>query len=338
MTYWGAPSPGGSKFYLGSSGDTAWNHDILWKARVEKEVAELDPAAEELQELSDDKYLAGVSDRTWERHELDKLQDAIRVHGAGNFHAILNNPIFSSLRNHSEQALKEQWRSMEYMRSKSLGNTTSAWRKKTMSQKRALVSRQRQYDAKQKQMSYATKSPNDIRMSWRGTGNYNPNQSLKSKSTSKLPQLPMSPMQKMANSVNKNKDLKARSYVFHLKDTLRKETMVRDNLKRTLGEQQKQRDSTHLDLLQERKMRRQAENALRKYQRVLSSLAMQRGIVAEPMKGSASSPLLNATQKITKKSKSRRNSERREQLKTMLMSAEMGSSSGLLNTKSRGFF
>ena len=60
MTYWGAPSPGGSKFYLGSSGDTAWNHDILWKARVEKEVAELDPEAEELQELSDDKYLAGV--------------------------------------------------------------------------------------------------------------------------------------------------------------------------------------------------------------------------------------------------------------------------------------
>ena len=44
MTYWGAPSPGGSKFYLGSSSDTAWNHDILWKARVEKEVAELDPS------------------------------------------------------------------------------------------------------------------------------------------------------------------------------------------------------------------------------------------------------------------------------------------------------
>ena len=320
MTYWGAPSPGGSKFYLGSSGDTAWNHDILWKARVEKEVAELDPEAEEISQFSDEKYLAGVSDRMWEPHELEKLQDAIRVHGAGNFKAILGNPQFASLRNHSEQALKEQWRHMEYTRSKSLGATNSAWRKQTMSQKRALLSRQRENARRRKAMASSAKSPNEIRMSWRGTGTYNKHRKFH------LPQV-----------VNKHPDLKARSYVSHLKDTLRKETRIRDNLKNTLGEQQKQRDSTHLDLLQERKMRRQAENALRKYQQVLSNLAMNRGMISTKMLQSSSSPLLNATQK-RKSTKS----ERREHLKTMLMAAENGAGTrsvpALLNTTAATFF
>jgi hypothetical protein len=333
MTYWGAPSPGGSKFYLGSSGDTAWNHDILWKSRVEKEVAELDPEADEVDEgvYSDDKYLAGVSDRQWEPHELEKLKDGIRVHGAGNFQALLGNPKFSSLRNHSEQALKEQWRHMEYMRSKSLDKTMSAWRKPTESQKRALSFRQRQNEQKRRQQKGGMNSPNKIRMSWRGSGQF------------KLPPVPLSPM----NVTQRNRQghqggggsQQMRESVRNLKSTLRKETMRRDELKRTLGEQQKQRDSTHLDLLQERKRRRQAENALRKYQSVLARLAQQRGIIQSPTNPTHSSPLLNSAKRVQPNPMS----TRRDQLKRMLVAAENGGMSHtksvpLLNTQSSGFF
>lgn len=335
MTYWGAPSPGGSKFYLGSSGDTAWNHDILWKARVEKEVAELDPEEDgELAEYNEDKYLAGVSDRQWEPHELEKLKDAVRVHGANSFGVILGNPQFASLRNHSEQALKEQWRHMEYIRSKSLRATSSAWRKPTESEKRALLSRQRQERKKQRAMGATMKSPHDVRMSWRGSGSINRHKPFV------LPQVALSPMQKMSNSVNKHPDLKARSYLSHLQSTLKKETMVRDKLKRTLGEQQKQRDSSHLDLLQERKMRRQAENALRKYQRVLGNLAQNQGFVHSPMKNSISSPLLKHH---TKQDRQNFRKTRRDELKQILFTANMGGGGGggsnaLLNTQASGFF
>lgn len=335
MTYWGAPSPGGSKFYLGSSGDTAWNHDILWKSRVEKEVAELDPEAidEGGEDYSNVKYLAGVSDRMWEPHELEKLRDGIRVHGAGNFQALLGNPKFASLRNHSEQALKEQWRHMEYMRSKSLDKTTSAWKKPTESQKRALMSRQRQDEKKRRAQknSIAMNSPNKIRMSWRGSGQF------------KLPPVPLSPMNVTASrssmsSLGEEGSKQMRNSVRNLKSTLRKELMRRDDLKRALGEQQKQRDSTHLDLLQERKRRRQAENALRKYQSVVARMAQQRGIIASPTNAALGSPLLNSVKKIQPNPAS----TRRFQLKRMLVAAENGidhsKSVPLLNTQSSGFF
>ena len=338
MTYWGAPSPGGSKFYLGSSGDTAWNHDILWKSRVEKEVAELDPEEDIVQGYSEEKYLAGVSDRQWLPHENERLKEAIRVHGANSFGVILGNPQFASLRNHSEQALKEQWRHLEYMRGKSLKATTSAWRKPTESEKRALVSRQRAMAKKAKQMQQTSKSPHNVRMSWRGSGSMNRNKSLV------LPQVSLSPLQKMAASANKHPDLKARSYLSHLTHTLKKETMKRDQLKRTLDEQQKQRDSSHLDLLQERKMRRKAENALKKYQNVLANLAQKRGFVDSPMKSSVSSPLLRTMPNSKKYASPSAASKqkRREYLKSMLMSAEMGmgtvGSPALLNTQASGFF
>lgn len=340
MTYWGAPSPGGSKFYLGSSGDTAWNHDILWKARVEKEVAEIDPEDDDIPEYSEEKYLAGISDRQWEQHELEKLKHAVRVHGANSFDVILQNPTFASLRNHSEQALKEQWRHMEYLRSKSLKATGSAWRKPTESEKRALISRQRQSAEKKKAMRQTMKSPNDVRMSWRGSGSI---RNRNKKFT--LPQVALSPMQKKAAAANKHPELKARSYVSHLTNELKKETMVRDQLKRTLDEQQKQRDSSHLDLLQERKMRRKAEAALKKYQNVLANLAQQRGFVQKPIDQSASSPLLRKSGTMnSSNNKSSTKKIRREKLKQMLMAAELGKSNkssgsvSLLNTKASGFF
>ena len=159
-----------------------------------------------------------------------------------------------------------------------------------------------------------------------------------------LPQVSLSPVQKMAASANKHPDLKARSYLSHLTHTLKKETMKREQLKRTLDEQQKQRDSSHLDLLQERKMRRKAENALKKYQNVLANLAQKRGFVDSPMKSSVSSPLLRTMPNSKKYASPSAASKqkRREYLKSMLMSAEMGmgtvGSPALLNTQASGFF
>ena len=88
MTYWGAPGAGG-KFYKGSSADSAWNHDLLWKVRVEKEVNELNPDSQ-VQVIPD--YTTGVSDRKWSQAELKMLKEGVRLHGAGNFDTILNNP------------------------------------------------------------------------------------------------------------------------------------------------------------------------------------------------------------------------------------------------------
>ena len=55
----GAPGAGG-KWYKGSSADSTWNHDLLWKLRVEKEVNELHP--DEHVEMIPD-YTTGVADR-----------------------------------------------------------------------------------------------------------------------------------------------------------------------------------------------------------------------------------------------------------------------------------
>ena len=110
---------------------------------MEKEVAELDPdtIGEGPEGQDHSTYLAGVNDRTWAPHEIEMLREAVRVHGAGNFGTILSNPQFVALRSHSEQACKEQWRLLEYRRSKSLGATRANWRKTTHSTKCAIESR-----------------------------------------------------------------------------------------------------------------------------------------------------------------------------------------------------
>ena len=109
MTYWGAPGAGG-KWYKGSSADSTWNHDLLWKLRVEKEVTELHPD-EQVEMIPD--YATGVADRKWNVAELNMLKHAVRMHGAGNFDTILNNPKYEALRTHSETALREKWRYLE---------------------------------------------------------------------------------------------------------------------------------------------------------------------------------------------------------------------------------
>lgn len=362
MTYWGAPSPGGSKFYLGSSSDTAWNHDILWKARVEKEVAELDPSLDDVPEYDHTAYLAGVNDRTWRPDELEMLKDAVRVHGAGNFSAILGNPQFLPLRSHSEQALKEQWRHMEYKRSESLGATRSAWNKATESQKRSILSRQRKERAAAHKTRHFT-SPNDVRASWRGSGSYDPAKKFKYPEGGMRGSGAASPLRQLGASLNKHPELKAVGALTSLRNTLKKEVMVRDQLQRTLNESQNQKSSVHLDLLQERKQRRKAENALRKYQRVLATLASQKGVLDPRPTPTSASPLLGksashggsmrggnavsgtrghkaAGTDFTLKSKA----ARRAELKSLLRAAERGEAgttakaNALLGTKASGFF
>lgn len=366
MTYWGAPAPGGSKFYVGSSGDTAWNHDILWKARVEKEVAELDPDIfDEGPEGQDHtKYLAGLNDRTWAPHEIEMLRHAVRLHGA-NFHTILSDPQFIALRSHSEQACKEQWRLLEYKRAKSLGATKANWRKSTFSTKRAIESRQRHQMLRKKSMSLgkSPSSPNDLRASWRGSGllmrnasgerkNFTLPHSVHAKGSplARSGSHSMKKLDKMMSlaSSNSHPDLPSMGVIHNLEKTLQKEIMKRDQLARTLNEGQNQRNSIHLDLLQERKQRRKAEAALRKYQRVLETLANQTGVTQGAPSADAASPLLKTLQAGEKPSSgTKRKTERRTQLRKMLLAAEQGkvatpsksgASKGLLATNAAGFF
>ena len=371
MTYWGAPAPGGSKFYVGSSGDTAWNHDILWKARVEKEVAELDPDVLEVGPEGHDQsaYLAGVNDRTWAPHEIEMLREAVRVHGAGNFATILSNPQFVALRSHSEQACKEQWRLLEYRRSKSLGATRANWRKTTNSTKRAIESRQREQFLREKARSYGRSpgSPNQLRASWRGSGQLplkasgeRKNFSLAARSSgsggvkgSPLSRSGSRSMKKLSTMMtrartNAHPELPSMGTIHNLEKTLQKELMVRDQMARVLKEGQNQRSSVHLDLLQERKQRRKAEAALQKYQRVLETLANQTGLMQGTSSAGGMSPLLRKSQSVgevgTPSSDSKKRAERRRQLKKMLAAAERGEtttgmkSPGLLQTKASGFF
>ena len=381
MTYWGAPAPGGSKFYLGSSGDTAWNHDILWKARVEKEVAELDPDALEdaPADQDDSSYLAGVNDRTWAPREIEMLRDAVRVHGAGNFSTILSNPQFIALRSHSEQACKEQWRLLEYHRSKSLGATRANWRKTTHSTKCAIESRQREQQLRRQAQSFgrSPSSPNELRASWRGSGQL-PMQASGERKAFSLQQtksrgfgggggakgspLARSGSQSMKKlnmmmtraSTNAHPELPTMGTIHNLEKTLQKELMVRDQMARTLREGQNQRTSAHLDLLQERKQRRKAEAALQKYQRVLETLANQVGVTQGAPSAADASPLLRKSQSsrrvgsgsrgLSGRSLQTKKEERRQMLKQMLMQAEQGQSTsvagspGLLGTKAAGFF
>merc|ERR1711871_658815 len=125
MTYWGAPSPGGEKFYKGSSSDSAWNHDLLWKVRVEKEVTTMGPEEEVVPAID---YNAGVMDRTWKPAEIEMLKAAVREFGAGNFGPILNDPRYMALRNHSETALREKWRHLENRRMKSQSSIKAVWK------------------------------------------------------------------------------------------------------------------------------------------------------------------------------------------------------------------
>lgn len=381
MTYWGAPAPGGSKFYLGSSGDTAWNHDILWKARVEKEVAELDPDSLEggPEGHDDSSYVTGVNDRTWAPSEIEMLRDAVRVHGAGNFGTILSNPQFIALRSHSEQACKEQWRLLEYRRSKSLGATRADWRKTTSSTKRAIQSRQREQKLRQQAKSFgrSPSSPNELRASWRGSGQL-PLQASGERKSFSLQQtngrgrgafgVKGSPLARSGSrsmkkfntmktraNTNAHPELPSMGTIHNLEKSLQKEIMKRDQMARTLREGQNQRTSIHLDLLQERKQRRKAEAALQKYQRVLETLANQTGLTQGAQSADSASPLLRKSQSsgtigsgsrggLSGRSLQTKKAERRQMLKQMLMQAEQGKttsmagSHGLLDTKAAGFF
>ena len=365
MTYWGAPAPGGSKFYVGSSGDTAWTMTSCGKRRGRKRW--LSSTRTCLRWAgSRPVHIWLVNDRTWDPHEIEMLREAVRVHGAGNFGTILSNPQFVALRSHSEQACKEQWRLLEYRRSKSLGATRANWRKTTNSTKRAIESRQREHFLREKARSYGRSpgSPNQLRASWRGSGQLplkasgeRKNFSLAARSSgsggvkgSPLSRSGSRSMKKLSTMMtrartNAHPELPSMGTIHNLEKTLQKELMVRDQMARVLKEGQNQRSSVHLDLLQERKQRRKAEAALQKYQRVLETLANQTGLMQGTSSAGGMSPLLRKSQSVgevgTPSSDSKKRAERRRQLKKM--AAASGATTGMkspgsLHTKASGFF
>ena len=247
MTYWGAPSPGGEKFYKGSSQDSAWNHDLLWKLRVEKEVDQLD----EDQDLGPAvNFQAGVADRTWSKAEENLLREAVRAHGAGSFDAILNSPHFVGLRHHSEDALREKWRHLEKQRYRGVRQTRAQFRRTAHKTKRNRKSGR----LGKSQMSRS--ASNLLKTGWRGSGKFDHTKfQLKSGNTSAP-----------------NDDLTPLPLVHQLKDTILKQDMLKSQLADSLKDSQKLRDETRQELMMERKSRRRAERALRKYQRVLGTL------------------------------------------------------------------
>ena len=246
MTYWGAPGAGG-KWYKGSSADSTWNHDLLWKLRVEKEVNELHP--DEHVEMIPD-YTTGVADRKWNNAELNMLKHAVRMHGAGNFDTILNNPKYEALRTHSETALREKWRHLERNRLKGVAATKAEFR------------RIRHPHGNKLRASPLSKSGRNAMRS-----------SLSS------PSLARNPQSHGGSGVLGAEDLPGLGALSLLKKTLDKEKMVKQRLQSGLQEAQRLRNATVKDLHKERAARIQAERALRKYQRVLNTLMKSGGDV-----------------------------------------------------------
>lgn len=111
--YWGAPS-GANKWYKGASCDTPWNHDLLWRLRVVKEVHEMKNKEDGMDEESSPDYNQGVANRTWTDREVTLLRNGVRSHGVGNWDRILNDKRFCELgRTHTGQALQEKWKAIE---------------------------------------------------------------------------------------------------------------------------------------------------------------------------------------------------------------------------------
>jgi|EP00942_MAST-04A_sp_MAST-4A-sp1_P000403 hypothetical protein len=252
MTYWGAPGAGG-KWYKGSSADSTWNHDLLWKLRVEKEVTELHPD-EQVEMIPD--YATGVADRKWNVAELNMLKHAVRMHGAGNFDTILNNPKYEALRTHSETALREKWRYLERNRLKGVAATKAEFRKVNY------------HGKKLRQSPLSKHGRNAMRSSMSS-----PSLMRGQPQTNTLG----------GSGVLGAEDLPGLGALSLLKRTLDKEKMVKERLKVGLHQAQKLRNATVKDLHKERSARIQAERALRKYQRVLNTLMKSGGDVLGTM-------------------------------------------------------
>ena len=296
MTYWGAPGAGG-KFYKGSSADSAWNHDLLWKVRVEKEVNELQDDAP-VQMIPD--YTTGVADRKWSRPELQMLKEGVRLHGAGNFDTILNNPKFEALRTHSETALTEKWRNLERRRLQGVANTRAEFR------------RMKKINPRVSPMSKFGRNAMRNSMS--------------------SPALNRPPRHHGGSGVLGAEDLPGLGIVNTLKKTLDKEKMSRDRLKRGLHIAQRSRDETMRDLQRERNARVQAEQALRKYQRVLNTL-MKSGSNVAAIDSARSRPVTSQSYMAPQMNSARSNASRmsnmsrmsqRSNLKQLLAMAETG--------------
>jgi hypothetical protein len=291
MTYWGAPGAGG-KFYKGSSADSAWNHDLLWKVRVEKEVNELNPDSQ-VQVIPD--YTTGVSDRKWSQAELKMLKEGVRLHGAGNFDTILNNPKFEALRTHSETALREKWRMIERSRLKGVADTKAEFRR--IRPKHARTSPLRR----------------------------NAMQSMSSPSLSRRGAPPRHRPAGGGSGVLGAEDLPGLGVLDTLKKSLNKEAMYRQKLVHGLEMAQRSRDETAKDLARERDARVQAEQALRKYQRVLNTLMKSGGQIA--IDSARSRPATTQSQlpySARSRSSNMSRISQRDNLKRVLAAAETG--------------
>ena len=306
MTYWGAPGAGG-KWYKGSSADSTWNHDLLWKLRVEKEVNELHPG-EQVEMIPD--YATGVADRKWSVAELNMLKHAVRMHGAGNFDTILNNPKYEALRTHSETALREKWRYLERSRLKGVAASKAEFRKVNY------------HGHKLRQSPLSKHGRNAMRMSG---------------SSPSLRRQPQINNELGGSGVLGAEDLPGLGALSLLKKTLNKEKMVKARLKSGLEEAQRLRNATVQDLHKERSARIQAERALRKYQRVLNTLMKSGGDVLGTMNnnnnnGNMARPYSSSVQGSARQqysarsnlSRASRASSSRQMLKRVLSQASTG--------------
>ena len=109
-----------------------------------------------------------------------------------------------------------------------------------------------------------------MRASWRGSGSYDHAKKFK------FPErtgggggggggggAATSALRLLGASLNKHPELKAVGALTSLRNTLRKEIMVRDRLKHTLHESQNQKSSVHLDLSSRSKHRADARRSTR---------------------------------------------------------------------------